>query len=144
MARGTRCTVHHHDAPTAEERHHLQPQSRGGSNAADNMRWLCANGHGDVHYFLDLIEKYRDPAAVPWSLAKHYGPAVRATAVEGWSRYAEAFLSGRLSAQVYFWTSAGLPVEGRPDTVPPYGLAASVGTVDTWLAIAQIRKVERE
>lgn len=141
MARGTNCTVHRHDAPTAEERHHLQPQSRGGRNTVDNLRTLCANGHSDVHYFLDLIERYRGPGAVPWEAAKHFGPAVRATAIEGWSRYAEDFLTGRLASSVYLWTSAGTPVEGRGGTIPPFHLAAAVGTVDMWLAVAQVRRL---
>jgi hypothetical protein len=140
MARGIACKAHRHDAPTAQEKHHIQPLSRGGKNVADNYVTLCANAHSDVHYFLDLIEDYRGPGMVPWDLAKHYGPAIRQFAVDGWSRYADEFLSGRLAMQAYLWTSAGIPRPERADTVPPFALAASVGTVDMWLAVAEVRR----
>lgn len=140
MARGTDCKAHRHDAPTAQERHHIQPLSRGGGNEPANLVILCANAHGDVHYFLDLVEKHGAPERVPWSLAKHYGPAIRAYAVHGWLKYADDFHAGRLDMHRFLWLSSGDPVPGRADTVPPFHLAASLGTVDTWLAVAQIRR----
>lgn len=139
MARGTDCKAHRHDAPTAQERHHIQPLSRGGTNDPANLVTLCANAHSDVHYFLDLIEKHGGPDRVSWSLARHFGPAIRELASLGWTAYAADFRAGRLDAQRSLWTSSGQPAEQYRDRVPPFGLAASVGTVDTWLAVAQIR-----
>jgi hypothetical protein len=145
MSRGTRCIAHRHEYATSEEHHHLQPQSRGGPTHADNLVWLCSNAHGDVHYFLDLIEDaatklstvFRDgpyaPAdavkAVPGAKAKHYSPAVRHAAVDGWNRYAVDFLAGKYDAHALLWSTSGQPREGLVNTMP-YSVAVQHSYAD--------------
>jgi hypothetical protein len=153
MARGRHCTVHRHQYVTSEERHHLQPQSRGGPTNAGNLVWLCANAHGDVHYFLDLIEDAATalmrtststdgvtPADavrhVPSRLAKHYSPAVRHTAAAGWHRYSLDFLAGKYAAHHLLWSSSGEPRYADP-SVPPYAVAARLSAADHWLGVAR-------
>jgi hypothetical protein len=156
MARGTHCIAHRHAYATSEERHHLQPQSRGGPTNAGNLVWLCANAHGDVHYFLDLIENaamklrtvVRDGPylpeeavrAVPGSMAKHYSPAVRHAAVRGWNRYAVDFLAGKYDAHHLLWVSSGEPrTRGLGEISASYADAIQLSTADLWLARAHVR-----
>jgi hypothetical protein len=153
MPRGKRCIVHVHEYVTSEEHHHLQPQSRGGKTKADNMVWLCANAHGDVHFFLDLIEdaatrlmvqfrsRTRDPEAavkaVPGSIAKHYSPAVRRTAVRGWMRYGADFLAGTYDAHALLWSSSGQPRENLVYRMP-YAIAAEWNEAEHMLGRARM------
>jgi hypothetical protein len=153
VTRGVRCKAHKHDSIVAEENHHLRPQSRGGTLIADNMRYLCANAHGDTHYLLDLIEKNAKPMVgkgadpddpidqIPWSVARTYGPGVRDAAYEGWAMYAEGFLRGVYVRHAALWLSNGQPVPrafaGGRTPVIPYAVAATLGTVETWLTVAE-------
>lgn len=158
MARGTRCTAHRHDSLVAEENHHLQPLSRGGPSTPDNMRYLCANAHGDVHYFLDLIEDQAtilagkltgEPSGatlmwpydkIPWSIRRTYGPGVRDVAVAGWMRYADAFLRGDYRAHYAIWISSGEPrpdATGRPLTAVSYSTAVRLDVVQSSLSLAE-------
>lgn len=142
MPRGRRCVAHAHEYITAEEYHHVQPQARGGLTRPDNMVWLCASAHSDVHYFLDLIEgrakrHERHPERVPGPIAVHYGPKVRAVARLGWSKYADAFVAGHLAAYVLLWSSSGEAREDMPK-VPPYRLAVNRSEADHWLSVARV------
>jgi hypothetical protein len=132
--------VHTHDYPTAHENHHLQPLSRGGWNDPSNMIWLCANGHGDVHFFLDLIEKCKGPERVPFRLAKHYSPAIRRTAAAGWSRYAAAFLAGDYARHAALWSTSGQPREGMPVGMPTYQAATSRSELALLLRVAEVSR----
>lgn len=157
MARGTRCNAHRHTSVVAEENHHLRPQSRGGPNTAANMRYLCANAHGDAHYLLDLIEKHAKtligtPGAVPsdpvdmiaWPVLRTYGPGVRRAAFDGWSQYGAAFLAGEYRRHAALWSTSGQPLgdisqydgDGRHTGPAPYSVAAARGEVGYWLSIA--------
>ncbi len=134
--RGTDCKAHRHDAVGAQEKHHLQPQSRGGRTVQANMRWLCANAHSDVHYLLDAIEdaaaelvggnwKAETPVkAIPWSVMRTFGPGVRDAALTGWLRYADAFLRGEYARHALLWDSAGQP---RPAARRRLGARSMVG-----------------
>lgn len=153
MPRGKRCIAHRHEYVTSEEHHHLQPQSRGGLTRADNMVWLCSNAHGDVHYFLDLIEdaatqlmvvfrnRTDDPGmavrAVPGSAAKHFGPAVRQTAARGWMRYGADFLAGKYDAHAMLWSSSGQPREDLVYRIP-YATAVESGNAQAMLNHARL------
>lgn len=141
MPRGKRCIAHVHTYVTSEENHHLQPQSRGGPTRADNLVWLCANAHGDVHFYLDLIEHHRG-VKVPWEIAQHYSPAVRRIAVRGWTRYAEDFLVGKYAAHSLLWSTSGQP---RPGLVYPlsYNTAARWNDADAMLARARAQLAGR-
>lgn len=137
MARGTQCVCHRHEYVTSEENHHMQPQSRGGRTRADNMVYLCSNAHGDVHYFLDLIEDHRGPEHVPFALAKHFSPAVRRVARRGWAKYAEDFLAGKYDAHRLLWLSSGEPREGTTHGLP-YAVAAQRSVADHLLGQARL------
>jgi hypothetical protein len=145
MARGKRCIAHTHDYLVPEEYHHLRPQCRGGETKPDNMVWLCANAHSDVHYFLDLIEKQakagkRHPERIPGPVADHFGPKVRAAARRGWALYADEFLTGRLDAHALLWDTSGQPSEEAGGNVPPYELATTRLEVEHWLSMARLRR----
>lgn len=137
MPRGKRCIAHRHEYVTSEEHHHLQPQSRGGLTRADNMVWLCSNAHGDVHYFLDLIEKCRNPGLIPGSIAKHFGPAIRQTAIRGWLKYADAFMAGTYDAHALLWSSSGQPREDLVYRIP-YATAVESGNAQAMLNHARL------
>ena len=148
MTRGKRCIAHSHEYITAEEYHHVQPQSRGGLTKPENMVWLCASAHSDVHYFLDLIEarakKHQPhPEQVPGPIAVHYGPKVRQVARAGWAKYADAFIAGHLAAHSLLWSSSGEPREDQ-ETVPPFWLASRRSETEHWLSVARIHLVERQ
>ena len=157
MARGTDCQAHTHNAKTAQERHHLRPQSRGGRGNAANMRMLCANAHGDTHYLLDAIEDAAVPLigtgaaavdafrAVPWRERNSYGNGIRDAAVAGWLMYADEFLAGEFLAHHRLWRTSGQSRELSETlapritraVVPPYAVALSMGEVDELLDLAR-------
>jgi hypothetical protein len=141
MARGTRCLAHKHTAIVAEENHHLQPQSRGGLTVKANLRYLCANAHGDTHYLLDLIEKQATPLigtgvdindpidAIPWLTMRTYGPGVRNAAITGWLQYGQAFLRGDYRKHAALWSTSGAPrsdAERRLGRWPLIGVGISI------------------
>lgn len=153
MPRSTNCIVHTHDYVTAHEYHHLRPVSRGGWTASSNMVWLCANGHGDVHFFLDAIEDAADRlrksgtaaiadtapvGAVPWDFAKHFSPAIRETAARGWRMYATEYLTGAYDRHAKLWSTSGLPRDGMPAGMPSYSSATSRSEVSLLLRIAEV------
>jgi hypothetical protein len=158
MARGLRCKAHKHSSVVAEENHHLQPQSRGGLTVVANMRYLCANAHGDTHYLLDLIEKFATPMIgtdvtpgepyrqIPWSTLRTYGPGIRNAAMTGWYRYGAAFLAGDYRRHAALWLTSGQP---RPNAwiaaglavdtpVPSYAQAFAEGRVDDLRAAVRL------
>jgi len=146
MPRGKRCIAHTHTSITAEEYHHVQPQARGGLTKPENMVWLCASAHSDVHYFLDEIErraKHHElhPELVPGVFAATFGPKVRQVARLGWSRYAVAFIAGHLDAHALIWSSSGEPREDQP-MVPPYWLATRRTESEHWLSRARVHLAE--
>lgn len=159
MARGIRCQAHRHESAVAEENHHLQPQSRGGLTVRANMRYLCANAHGDVHYLLDLIEKHATPLigrideplwayeSIPWPVRRSYGPGVRDAALTGWMRYAPAFLRGEYRRHAALWSTNGQPASARGsgmmggiDVSPlcSYGVAVASGQVAAMLRAVEL------
>lgn len=136
MARGIRCQAHRHTSIVAEENHHLQPQSRGGHTVVANMRYLCANAHGDVHYLLDLIEDRATPMigcpvevlwpyeTIPWEQRRMFGPGIRDAALTGWMQYGGAFLAGEYRRHAALWTTSGQP---RPDAEARLGFWPNLG-----------------
>lgn len=132
MSRGILCIVHRHEGRTAQHSHHLQPKSRGGIDAAVNRCWLCANAHGDVHYFLDLIEKYRGPENVPWLDARTFWTPIRTVAIAGWKLYAADFLAGKWDRHAAVWSTSGEPWPGN--AAPPYAVAEAMGQTWRWIS----------
>lgn len=152
MTRGIRCQAHRHTGVVAEERHHLQPQSRGGLTVAPNMRYLCANAHGDTHYLLDAIETAAEPLIgqpgilppaayqrIPHTTRRTYGPGVTQAALDGWARYGERFLQGAFVQHRKLWLTSGQPRLGatrKLGLLLPFSVATRSGVVDYWLAAA--------
>jgi hypothetical protein len=119
VARGRGCAVHLHLSAVPIEVHHIRPRARGGRDVADNRLALCANGHGDVHYLLDLVERAGGWAAVPWPVRRTYGKLVRRVALQGWLTYRVEFASGRLDGLVAEYSTSGRP--HPPDTAGSAG-----------------------
>jgi hypothetical protein len=150
VSRGKDCAAHVHRSAVAQERHHLQPKSRGGLDVATNLRMLCANAHGDTHYLLDEIEdRARElPAgahpldafhAVPTAVRRTYGAGVIRAALDGWSRYGADYLAGRFARRAQLWHTSGQPRvptvrmlgEHRPELeVLPYAMAERLGHLE--------------
>lgn len=78
---GDQCVAHLHRERVPMERHHVWPLGRGGPDTAANMVWLCANGHGSVHYLLDAELRRGEP--LPWPERRRYGLRVRRVAEAG-------------------------------------------------------------
>lgn len=150
MSRGRECAAHSHRSAVAQERHHLQPKSRGGLDVATNMRTLCANAHGDVHYLLDAIEDQARQlgegaqpidafTSIPAAVRRTYGAGVVRAALDGWARYGADYLAGKYARRAALWHTSGQPRattvrmlgENRPMLdVLPYDLADRLGHVD--------------
>lgn len=92
---GLECGVHRHDEWVPLHVHHIWPVGMGGPDIARNRVRVCANGHYAIHAFIDHLIKTE--GAVPWEIARHFGPAVRGYAHSGWNQ-------------------AGRPVTGRSTT----------------------------
>lgn len=83
MGRGMDCEVHTHQGRVPQERHHIIPKKYGGPDTAENLIDLCANGHGDVHYYIALLFKYQgDPPPV---IRRTFGRKVQAVAWRGYT-----------------------------------------------------------
>lgn len=85
-AMGVSCVAHRHNSMVPIERHHVWPLGDGGSNTKENIVPLCANAHGSVHYLIDLCRKHGSYTAIPWTIRRQYGFAVRQLALLGWNR----------------------------------------------------------
>lgn len=83
-AMGSACKAHKHRELVPIEVHHILPMAHGGKNAPDNRIALCANAHGSVHYYLDLILK--EGPNLAWTAKRKFGRKVRAIAEEGYRR----------------------------------------------------------
>lgn len=81
MPRGTDCKVHVHHSMVPLEMHHIIPKAYGGTNIPENLVRICANGHGDVHFYLSLLFKFQ--GFVPWDQEKMFGTKVRSLAQRG-------------------------------------------------------------
>jgi hypothetical protein len=84
---GTACAVHRHRSWVPLEVHHVWPLGMGGPDTPGNKISLCADGHGEVHGFLDLLVRGR--GSVPWLKAIRYGRKVRALARRGYEQWLE-------------------------------------------------------
>jgi HNH endonuclease len=126
--RGIECPAHTHRSPVPLERHHIQPQSRGGKNVKENITTVCGNTHGNVHYLLDRIEdevermrKAFSPQlfaqvtpeyayrTVPLDERETYNDTERRIAKEGWMRYAKEFLRGDFHREYLTLSTSGRP-----------------------------------
>lgn len=82
------CVATHTPAPQELNRHHIYPLGEGGTDAPDNVVWLCPTSHVNVHELLREIIRYEgDP---PWDIRKRFGPYIRELAYEGYRRMMEA------------------------------------------------------
>jgi hypothetical protein len=55
----SKCEVHarHSPASHVNEHHHVWPQGVGGPSVKENMVWVCATGHNNIHKLLALLVK---------------------------------------------------------------------------------------
>jgi len=83
MPMGTGCVVHKHRAWEPTESHHVWPKGLGGPDVAANKIVVCCNAHYAIHEFIRQLMLHA--GAVPWSLAQHFSPKVRAYAIQGWT-----------------------------------------------------------
>jgi len=79
---GTTCACHKHREMVPIEIHHIWPLGMDGSDTKENKVSLCANAHGAIHGYLDLLLKHE--GRVPWFKARVYGRVVRAYAMLGY------------------------------------------------------------
>ena len=92
MKRGKECGVHVHQANVPQEDHHIRPLSRGGPNVKDNRIRICANGHSDAHYVMDLCEDYKGYENIPRAILRSFGYRVRRLGKRGWDSYKDVWL----------------------------------------------------
>lgn len=78
------CVKRHSPTPSRYEKHHIHPQAWGGTNAKENMIWLCSNAHDSVHH---LLEHYvRHQAEPPPAILRRFSAFVRNLAKEAIAR----------------------------------------------------------
>jgi hypothetical protein len=82
-AMGITCACHTHRELVPQEVHHIWPKGMGGPDTAANKVRICSNAHGAIHDFLDKLIKGN--GRVPWTVARHYGRAVRRYAQQGYA-----------------------------------------------------------
>lgn len=82
VKRGKACAVHYHKSRNPQEDHHILPKEFGGPTTKANLALCCSNGHGDTHYFLNLLLKF--DGEVPWEIAQHFSKRVRDLAQRGY------------------------------------------------------------
>jgi hypothetical protein len=137
--RGTDCEAHAHDSTIPQQKHHVQPLSRGG-DPKQKLAVLCSNAHDEVHYFLDAIEReakglmalaagpidlMAPVMAIPGRQRVTYGGGIRAVAVRGWQMYGAAFLAGRFKREATLWRTSGDPIVPG---IPPFSVAVDMAT----------------
>lgn len=62
--------------------HHVVPKYAGGTDAPENMVWICPTTHANVHELLRAWEKAGGEPA--WEVRKHFSPFVRELARRGY------------------------------------------------------------
>jgi hypothetical protein len=86
------------------------------------------------------IDPAEPPSRVPFSMAKHYSPAVRQLARRGWHGYAVDFLAGKYAAHHLLWLSSGEPrTRGLGEISASYADAVQLRAADLWIAGAHAR-----
>lgn len=83
MRLGTDCAVHRHTSAVPLESHHVWPLGDGGPNTPKNRITVCANGHYEIHAYLDLL-RITTPT---WRQKLMFGFKVRKYAVLGWTQF---------------------------------------------------------
>lgn len=89
MKRGRVCAVHVHYSKVPQEDHHVWPLGYHGPDIATNKARVCANGHGDIHYYLELLLKtgLSDPIdannKIPSDVRREFGERTKEVAMLG-------------------------------------------------------------
>lgn len=67
------CVVHGVHRPTShvQENHHIWPQGLGGPNVAENLVYVCATGHNNIHRLMALMAKARS-GDLPYEVTRSY------------------------------------------------------------------------
>jgi hypothetical protein len=75
------CAVHKHRSWVPIERHHVWPRGLGGPDVESNKISVCANGHYEIHAYLDHLIKGT------WgAVERHFGAKVKRYARSGWEQ----------------------------------------------------------
>ncbi len=55
----SRCDVHGRHQPRShvQEHHHIWPQALGGPSTPDNLVWVCATGHNNIHRLMTRMRQ---------------------------------------------------------------------------------------
>ncbi len=90
------CALHGPHAPhvASRDEHHVVPASwwaAAGRPSASRRVAVCPTGHRNVHAALDLLVAHQ--GAAPWAAWRHFGPAERALATEGYESAVAAGLT---------------------------------------------------
>lgn len=70
--------------PHELERHHVWPLGKGGPDIDENLLWLCASMHNQVHRLWRYSERYDGPP--PTWILKHFSRYARKVVAEGWAQ----------------------------------------------------------
>lgn len=52
---GQDCVAHTHNSFVPLEDHHVHPKEYHGPDIKKNLVRVCSNGHGEIHYYLELL-----------------------------------------------------------------------------------------
>ena len=93
---GEDCKVHNHTSYVPLEDHHVWPKEYHGPDVASNLIRVCSNGHGEIHYFLELLLATGKSTpidalkVVPSEAFVRFGRRVRMKAVDGFKDIMQA------------------------------------------------------
>ena len=79
------CVREHRPKAVELDHHHLLPKYLGGSDAPDNLIWICVQTHRATHELLRLYIKANETP--PAEVVNDYPRMARALALDGWQRY---------------------------------------------------------
>lgn len=86
---GLACRVHVHRDFVPAEDHHVWPKEWHGPDTKANLIRICSNGHGEIHYYLNLLLTTGETTpgkavnAIPYQIRNRFGSKVRAYALKG-------------------------------------------------------------
>jgi hypothetical protein len=86
---GLACSVHKHRDFVPAEDHHIWPKEWHGPDTKENLTRVCSNGHGEIHYYLNLLlaTGHSDPVvavnSIPHHIRARFGPRVKAFGLKG-------------------------------------------------------------
>lgn len=71
------CAADHHPDPLELERHHIWPLGMGGSDAEENVVWVCPTTHTNIHEILREMVRVITPLPFRWFTDRYEQPVSR-------------------------------------------------------------------